>query len=190
MTYLAELEEVAQSQPQLKHLKLIAFDVDGVLTDGTLHYTESGESLKVFHVRDGVGLKLLSDMGIEVVVITAKSSAMVAKRVNELGIQNYFPGTKDKLAVLEQACERFGFALTDCGFVGDDMVDAVPMKAAGVSMAPSDAYALVTEQADIPLPVKGGQGVARWVCDLILVAQGRYEEAYALTSKPAFERKR
>jgi len=85
-----------QLKNKLSKLSLVVFDVDGVLTDGKLHYTEQGEAIKVFHVRDGVGLKLLSDMGIQVAIVTAKDSKMVAKRVSELGVKHYFAGVKDK----------------------------------------------------------------------------------------------
>lgn len=191
MTYLAELSNVlVHHKAALSAVKLVVFDVDGVLTDGRLHYTAEGESQKVFHVRDGVGLKLLQDMGIVVAIVTAKDSEMVARRVSELGIQNYIPGSKDKLAALKRLVDVLGLETEQCCFVGDDMVDLPAMQAAGISVCPEDAYPLVAEVADVCLTIAGGQGVARRVCDLILAAQGHFESAYRLASSEEFERKR
>jgi 3-deoxy-D-manno-octulosonate 8-phosphate phosphatase (KDO 8-P phosphatase) len=177
-------------QKKIRHTRLVVFDVDGVLTDGRLFYTDSGESLKAFHVRDGVGLKLLSDMGIAVAIVTAKDSAMVAKRVSELGIQHYFPGTKNKKETVTVLAKHLAIELEDVVFIGDDMVDVPAMSIVGASFCPNDAYSYVQQLVDEVLPVSGGQGVARYVCDLVLTAQGKYDQAYNLTMDAAFERKR
>lgn len=191
MTYLADLEAQLSAQPnQLAQTALVVFDVDGVLTDGRLYYGAEGEMTKVFHVRDGVGLKLMQDMGIQVAVVTAKDSAMVARRMNELGIHHYFPGCKDKLKTVASLTQSLELSLKQCCFVGDDMVDVPVMREVGVSICPEDAYPLVAEVADMTLDLSGGEGVARRVCDLLLVAQNRFESAYQLASTEAFERNR
>ncbi|WP_108127679.1 KdsC family phosphatase [Saccharospirillum mangrovi] len=177
-------------QQRLAVTRLVAFDVDGVLTDGRLYYGPDGESLKVFHVRDGVGMKLLADQGIAVAVISAKDSPMLARRMQDLGVQHYFPGTKDKQACIQALCQALGIDAEQAVFVGDDMVDLVAMGWCGVGMAPADAYPIVQKQADLLLSSKGGEGVAREVADLILNAQNQYDSAYALSATPEFERRR
>jgi 3-deoxy-D-manno-octulosonate 8-phosphate phosphatase (KDO 8-P phosphatase) len=191
MTYLAELDAILSStRADLAQIKLIVFDVDGVLTNGQLYFSEQGESTKVFHVRDGVGLKLLSDMGVAVAVMTAKDSAMVRERMTQLGVRHYFPGVADKSALLTEVAGQLSVALEYVGYVGDDMVDLKPMSQSGVSICPADAYGLVRDVADLVLPLSGGEGVARLVCDLILQAKGQFEQAYQLSTMPEFERKR
>ncbi|MBU2865269.1 HAD-IIIA family hydrolase [Reinekea forsetii] len=184
------MEISSELNKKLSKLSLVVFDVDGVLTDGKLYYTEQGESIKVFHVRDGVGLKLLSDMGIQVAIVTAKDSKMVAKRVSELGVKHYFAGVKDKKLQVEELAKALNIPLNEIAFVGDDMVDVPAMNAVGVSMCPSDAYDYVQEGVDYRVPLKGGEGVARHVCDVILKAQDKYQEAYKKTLNSNFERKR
>lgn len=191
MTYLAELEELLQPfESEFRNINLVVFDVDGVLTDGQLRYQADGETQKVFHVRDGVGLKLLQDMQIAVAVVTAKDSAMVSKRMSEMGIKHYIPGCKDKLSALTRLAAELSVPLEQCCFVGDDMVDLPAMNQCGLSISPVDAYPMVAEAAMVTLPVGGGKGVARWVCDLILYAQGQYDKAYQLASNAHFERNR
>lgn len=174
----------------LEQIQLVVFDVDGVLTDGRLYYGSQGEESKVFHVRDGVGLKLLADMGFFVAIVTAKKSEMVQSRVDDLGIKNYFSGVKDKAHCVESLAIKLGVKLEEILFVGDDMVDIPAMKLCGGSVAPLDAYSFVKDSVDFVLDVKGGQGVAREVCDLVLKAQNMYERAYHLASTTDFERKR
>ncbi|MDN3649624.1 HAD-IIIA family hydrolase [Reinekea marina] len=184
------MEISSELNKKLSKLSLVVFDVDGVLTDGKLYYTEQGEAIKVFHVRDGVGLKLLSDMGIQVAIVTAKDSKMVAKRISELGIKYYFPGVKNKQNKVTELASKLGLPLEEVAFVGDDMVDIPAINVVGVSMCPSDAYDYVLENVDYIVPKKGGEGVARHVCDLLLKAQGKYKLAYEKSMSADFERKR
>lgn len=175
---------------RLQDVRLVVFDVDGVLTDGRLYYAHDGENLKVFHVRDGVALKLLPDMGIDVAVVSAKDSPMLACRMAELGVHHYFPGTKDKREAVAALAQSLGLQPESVAFVGDDMVDLHVMAWCGVALAPEDAYEYVRERADVVVPVGGGQGVARYVGDMILHAQGLFEQAYRTASLPHFERNR
>lgn len=175
---------------RLKAVKLVVFDVDGVLTDGRLYYSPQGETLKVFNVKDGVGIKLLQDCQVQVAIMTAKDSPMVAKRMADLGIKHYFPGVKDKRFTLDALAAQEGLDSAQLCFVGDDMVDLPAMSLAGVGICPDDAYSLVRQAADLVAPMAGGQGVARFVCDLILTAQGQYDHAYAQAMTPQFEKNR
>ncbi|PTY36653.1 3-deoxy-manno-octulosonate-8-phosphatase [Saccharospirillum sp. MSK14-1] len=174
----------------LASIRLVAFDVDGVLTDGKLYYGADGEALKVFHVRDGVGMKLLADHGIAVAVVSAKDSPMLARRMRDLGIQHYFPGCRDKLQCVRELSQELAIAMNQTVFIGDDMVDLKVMAECGLGIAPLDAYPVVRDQADWVLSSRGGEGVAREVADLILNAQNQYDDAYSLAATPGFERKR
>lgn len=191
MTYLDDMAlRVEHLREMIRPIKLVVFDVDGVLTDGSLLYGPDGESLKRFNVKDGVGLKLLQDVGIQVAIVSAKSSPMVASRMKDLGIQHFYPETKNKLKKLNELAETLQLQLENCAFVGDDMVDVKPMQACGLSFCPADAYPMVKEVATQILGIEGGQGVAREVCDLILAGQGLLDQAYNLTTQATFERKR
>ncbi|WP_127555329.1 KdsC family phosphatase [Saccharospirillum alexandrii] len=174
----------------LRDIRLVAFDVDGVLTDGRLYYGPDGESQKVFHVRDGVALKVLPDVGIDVAVVSAKDSPALRTRLNDLGVKHAFVGCRNKLQRLQALAEELGLAPNEIAFVGDDLVDLEVMAWCGCSLAPADAYSLVLERANVVLTVKGGQGVARCVADLVLNAQGLYQQAYTLAADAHFERRR
>jgi 3-deoxy-D-manno-octulosonate 8-phosphate phosphatase (KDO 8-P phosphatase) len=174
----------------LSKVGLVVFDVDGVLTDGRLYYGNSGEMMKAFHVRDGVGIKLLEDNGITVAIISAKSSVPLAKRVAELGVSHFLPGSRNKVEALEAVVGKTGVSLELVVFVGDDMIDLPPMQRVGFSMAPSDAYVRVREAADIVLQTAGGQGVAREVADLVLGSQFDLDDLYDQATLPGFERVR
>lgn len=177
-------------KPDFSNIKLVVFDVDGVLTDGRLYYSDTGEALKCFHVRDGVGIKLLQDSGIPVVVISAKSSLALSKRMSELGIQYFMPGCHDKWMALQEVLEKLGLAADAVAYVGDDMIDLPVMKRVGVSLAPSDAYQLVRKRVNWVLSTAGGSGVAREVADLVLSSQHDLQALYDQATTPTFERKR
>jgi 3-deoxy-D-manno-octulosonate 8-phosphate phosphatase (KDO 8-P phosphatase) len=191
MTCLDSLIEKTQPLTNtIQNISLVVFDVDGVLTDGRLYYGSTGEELKVFNVKDGVGLKLLPDQNIQVAVVTAKDSAMVTQRMNDLGISHYFKGVKDKLSVVNKLCNTLNINPEQVCYVGDDMVDLPVMQKVGVSICPADAHTLIQMNASIVLPIGGGQGVARLVCDLILNSKGILQQAYQLATTPHFERDR
>ena len=191
MTYLAKLNNLlATSAITLAEIQLVVFDVDGVLTDGRLYFSAQGETTKVFHVRDGVALKLLDDLGIHVAIMTAKDSPMVRQRVQQLGVQHYYAGVKDKAVQLASLLEDLAVDAQHVCYVGDDMVDLKPIVMSGASMCPSDAYGLIRDEVDLVLPLAGGQGIARLVCDLVLLAQGQMEVAYGLAASAQFERDR
>ncbi len=165
------MNDIVRFLPALRRVRLLALDVDGVLTDGRLHYGARGESTKVFHVRDGYGIKRVQDSGIEVAIISGRKSAAVAKRARDLGIKHVFQGVGDKLAVLEKLAKSRGVALEHCACVGDDTPDAPILAAAGLGVAVADAHADALAAADLVTSRPGGLGAVREVCDWLVDAQ-------------------
>ena len=149
-------------------LKLLALDVDGVLTDGKIFYSENGEELKAFNVKDGLGLKQLLRAGIEIAIITARNSKSVEKRSEELGIQRIKQGVKNKRHALTKLCDELKIRIDECAFMGDDLPDIEAMACAGVSMTVADAAPEVIDLADWISSRSGGQGAVREACDMIL----------------------
>ena len=176
-------------KPDFSKVKLVVFDVDGVLTDGRLYYGPEGESLKCFHVRDGVGIKMLQNHGIPVAVISAKDSPALAARMKDLGVRFFRPGSKEKLGDLSLIMGELGITLKQVAYVGDDMVDVPVMEKAGVAIAPADAYPLAKKKAHWVTDSKGGEGVAREVADTILGARFDLPSIYVSATKPEFEGK-
>lgn len=154
-------------------VRLAVFDVDGVLTDGRLWYSEDQRELKAFHVHDGLGLKRLLANGIEVAIITARLSHLVTERMAELGVAHVYQGQKDKLACLHQLCEALQLDLAQVCYTGDDLPDLRAMSQVGLAIAPADAHPWLAERAHWRTQRRGGRGAAREVCDLLLAAQGR-----------------
>jgi 3-deoxy-D-manno-octulosonate 8-phosphate phosphatase (KDO 8-P phosphatase) len=157
--------------PALRRVRLLALDVDGVLTDGRLHYGPRGEATKVFHVRDGHGIKRVQEAGIEVAIISGRKSAAVAKRARDLGIKFVFQGVGDKLAVLVKLAKSRDVTLEHCACVGDDTPDAPILAAAGLGIAVADAHADALAAADLVTSRPGGHGAVREVCDWLLDAR-------------------
>ncbi len=168
-------------------VRLVVFDVDGVLTDGTLVYSADGEQVKHFNVKDGVGIKLLNTYDILTAVISAKESAALSRRVKDLGIQHFFPATKDKWAVLSALMDELLIGTEEVCFVGDDVIDLKVMKKVGLSIAPKDAFWMVKDHADLITESDGGRGVAREVADIILGSRMPLDEAYIKAMLPEFE---
>lgn len=154
-------------------IKLAVFDVDGVLTNGHIIYTEDGHELKAFHVHDGLGLKALRSHGIEVAIISARISHLVARRMGELGILHVYQGQDDKLACFHQLLDALHLSAGECSYTGDDLPDLAVMKEVGLSIAVANAHAWVRERAHWQTRNEGGQGAAREVCDLLIEAQGK-----------------
>ena len=156
------------SSSNFSRVKLLALDVDGVLTDGGLYYTESGEEIKKFNVKDGLGLKQLMASGIEVALISASSSQATLHRAKKLGITHVFTGVDDKLATLETLCQMLKLDLRDVAYMGDDRVDMAVLGAVGLPITVADATAEAKAYAIYITEKGGGQGAVREVCDLIL----------------------
>ncbi len=158
-------------------VRLMVFDVDGVLTDGRLHYGADGGEYKSFHVRDGLGIKLLRRAGIQVGIITARNSPIVARRAAELGVDHLLQGREDKLvAVRELVAANFpdwGSDLGAVAYMGDDLPDLSAILAVGLGMTVADAAATVAARAPWQASLPGGAGAAREAAEFILRAQGR-----------------
>lgn len=148
-------------------IRLLIVDVDGTLTDGGMYYDGNGEALKKFDTRDAKGMLMLRDAGVRVCVVTAEDSAAVAARMRKLGITDYFPGVKDKLAWLHEHGTRWQIPLTQTAYIGDDLNDLPALRAAALSCCPADAVPAVRGAVGHVCAAKGGAGAVREVCDLL-----------------------
>lgn len=160
-------------------VKLMAFDVDGVLSDGSLFYTDDGIEIKTFNTLDGLGMKLLQRAGLKVAVITGRKAACVERRMENLGVELLFQGVEDKLKVMRELAHTLDIPMGETGYMGDDIVDLKIMGACGFSATPSDGYGRVAQYADYVSSRAGGRGAAREVCDFILEAQGKLDAMLA-----------
>lgn len=157
-------------------VKVAFFDVDGVLTDGSLLFSESGETLKRFNTLDGHGIKLLQQGGITPVVITGRDSKPLRVRLQALGVQHAVFGTEDKRPAAEQALATLGLDWSQAAAIGDDWPDLPVMRRAAFACAPANAHCELTAMAHYVTAARGGDGAAREFCDLLLVASGRYAD--------------
>lgn len=156
-------------------IRLLVLDVDGTLTDGRLYFGLNGEALKVFHVRDGHGIKLLEQAGVQVAVISGRKSRMVARRCRELGVRHVIQGAQDKVKALTQLRTRLKLEAAECACVGDDSVDVPMMKAVKLAFAVADAHKDAIRAAHVVTSQPGGHGAVREVCDYLLAARPRRE---------------
>jgi len=155
----------------LSQIRLVAFDVDGVFTDGRFYLTDDGVESKSFNTQDGFGVRRLINAGIEVAVISGRQSGAVDHRMAELGVKHVVQGCRDKVAALETLGTELGVSVAECAFVGDDIPDLPLLQAVGFSIAVANAVAVVREYCDHTTTAAGGSGAVREVCDLILAAQ-------------------
>ena len=160
-----------------KDLKLMIFDVDGVLTDGTLYYSERGEELKAFNIQDGHGIKMLRQYGVEVALITARSSRAVELRAANLGIAHLYQGVEDKRGAYAALLAQLGLAAAQSGYMGDDLLDLPLLTRCGFAATVPAAPEAVSSRAHYVTRAPGGHGAAREVCEFILRAQGTLERA-------------
>jgi len=154
-----------------KQIKLVVFDVDGVLTDGSLFVGDDGQEYKAFNARDGLGMKMLQRSGVEIGIITARSSQVVEHRMHNLGIKYVYQGRLEKLPAFEGLVEKLGLDFEQTAYVGDDVVDLPVLRRAGLAIAVQDAHPIAKQHAHWQTPHNGGRGAARDVCDLIMEAQ-------------------
>ncbi len=172
-------QALTHATERARQVRLMIFDVDGVLTDGGLRYGAQGETLKTFHVLDGHGIKLLQQFNVKTAIISARESAIVVKRAADLGIGMLHQGVHDKRAAFEQLLAESGFAAEQCGYMGDDLIDLPVMTRVGFCASVPNAHPEVRSRAHWVSDSMGGHGAAREVCDFILRAQGNYEAALA-----------
>lgn len=159
-----------------KYIKFLMMDVDGVLTDGKVIYNDQGLEIKMFNVRDGMGIKLLKEAGIDVVIVSSRKSKAVRHRAHELGIRAVFLGVSNKLHLYEDLLKQKGLRHQDAGYIGDDIADIPVLKKVGLAMAVADAAEEVKAVADYVTQKKGGEGAVREVCQLILQAQDKWPQ--------------
>jgi 3-deoxy-D-manno-octulosonate 8-phosphate phosphatase (KDO 8-P phosphatase) len=161
-------------------IQLLILDVDGVLTDGMLYYTSEGEAMKTFYTQDGLGLRMLQAMGIHVAIITGRTSGIVQKRAEELGIARVYQGQVNKVAAFKDCIAHFNVPLAAVAYMGDDVNDLPLMKKVGLAAAPPNAVPEVLEIADIVTTRKGGKGAVREIVNHILRAQDLFEKAMSI----------
>lgn len=162
----------AAQQETARRLKLMAFDVDGVMTDGSLHYGPDGEVVKVFNSLDGHGLKQLAKDGVILAIITGRNSDMVAKRAADLGISQVIQGRNDKGEALAYLAVDLGIELSVCGYMGDDEPDVSALSRVGLGFSVPNGHASAKDSATYTTRARGGNGAVREVCDLLLAARG------------------
>jgi 3-deoxy-D-manno-octulosonate 8-phosphate phosphatase (KDO 8-P phosphatase) len=160
---------------KLATIELLLLDVDGVLTDGNITYSDSGEQIKSFNSKDGLGMRLLMDAGIDVGIITGRKSKALEYRCENLGIILLFDGIKDKSKALDTIISKTGIPAKKIAFAGDDLIDLPVMKKVGVSFCVSDASRDVQNHSDIVTNQKGGKGAVREICESILKAKGLWD---------------
>ena len=169
------MQAESMSLNKLKHIKLLILDVDGVLTDGGIIYNDNGVETKIFNVKDGLGIRLLMQAGINLCIATGRRSNALYNRCKNLGIEHIFDGADDKAAIFDLILDRTGVSAEQVAFIGDDLPDLALMKKVGLSIAVADAHKTVLKNADMVTSTKGGNGAVREVCEAILKAQGFWE---------------
>ncbi len=173
------------TQDKAKAIQLLVLDVDGVLSDGSLLYSNDGNEVKAFYTPDGLGIKLLQSTGISVAIITGRQSEIVARRATELGINTVVQGRDDKLAALQELLKDMDLPLAQVAYMGDDLPDLSAIQACGLGMTVADGDDFVAEHADWRSRHDGGRGAVREACEFILQAQGKLDEARARFQKAA-----
>jgi 3-deoxy-D-manno-octulosonate 8-phosphate phosphatase (KDO 8-P phosphatase) len=155
-----------------RRIRLLIFDVDGVLTDGSLFIGDDGQEYKAFNSLDGHGIKMLLGHGIEIAIITGRTSKVVEHRMKNLGITRIYQGQHDKLQAYRDLSEKLGIAHEEIAYVGDDVVDLPVMRRVGLAIAVQDAHPLVRKHSHWQTPSPGGRGAARDVCEMLMEAKG------------------
>jgi len=161
-----------------KKIRLVVFDVDGVLTDGSLFLGDDGQEYKAFNSLDGHGMKMLQRTGVEIGIITGRTSKVVSMRMDSLNVQHVYQGQLEKLPAYQTLKKDLGLEDDQIAYVGDDVVDLPIMRQVGLAIAVQDAHHLVRQHAHWQTPSGGGRGAAREVCELVMEAQGNLERSF------------
>ena len=161
---------------QARHIEALVLDVDGILSDGFDTLTNSGDEIKSFDIRDGLGMKLVQQAGIKVIIITGRKSNIVEKRMSDLGVDLVFQGREDKGVALKEACAQFNLQPEDCLYMGDDWPDLSAFAIAGMKVTVPNGHVEVRRRADLVTQAMGGRGAVREVCDMLLMSKGVYQE--------------
>lgn len=157
----------------LKGIRLFATDVDGVLTDAGMYYSESGDEWKKFNTRDGMGIKLLQKAGLITAIVTQERTRLVARRAEKLAIPELHQGVMDKLSVIRDMATRHGLSLREVAYIGDDVNDIEALQAVGFSAAPADGLPQVLKVVDYVCRQKGGEGAVRELTEMILLSHNK-----------------
>lgn len=160
-------------------IRLLVLDVDGVLTDGRLYFGPEGEALKTFNIRDGLGIKLLRDAGIDTAIITGRRSPMVARRAADLGISRVVQGREDKLVALDELRAELGVDYSQIAYIGDDLPDLAAIRKVGLGMTVANGDAYVARHVAWQTHCSGGEGAVREAAEMILRARGALEDLQA-----------
>ncbi len=179
MAVTTSTENSGLARQKASGIRVMIFDVDGVLTDGRMQYTAEGEFIKNFYVHDGLGIQLLQRMGIATAIISARQTPIVTKRAADLGITYVYQGKHDKRITFAQLLTDSGVAAHECGFMGDDIVDLPLFSKTGFCASVPNAHVEVRNRADYITCAPGGLGAVREICDFILHAQNKYSAALA-----------
>ena len=161
----------ADALAKAKNIKLAVFDVDGVFTDGHLYFTPDGAETKVFHARDGWGVKALMNAGIEVAIISGRSAPVVTKRMESLGVKHIFQGNDDKLPIFQKLISELGVQPQETAYMGDDVPDIAILEVCGLPISVADGHHSVLPHACYVTPQSGGKAAVRNACELILAGQ-------------------
>ena len=159
-----------------RNIRIAIFDVDGVLTDGTLYYTDAGEEIKAFNVRDGHGLKMLQESGVRLAIITSRRSPGVELRARNLGIDLLYQGVHEKLGAFQDLLARLNLDASSASYMGDDIIDLPVLRRCGLALTVNDAPAIVRRHAHYVSAAGGGRGAVRELVEALLSAQGRWPE--------------
>ncbi|EEH70185.1 MULTISPECIES: KdsC family phosphatase [Acinetobacter] len=163
-------------QEKARHLQALVLDVDGILSDGFVTLTNSGDEIKSFDIRDGLGMKLVQKAGMKVIIITGRKSNIVEKRMSDLGVDLVFQGREDKGVALREACAQFNILPEDCLYMGDDWPDLSAFSISGMCVTVPNGHEEVRRRAHLVTQAMGGRGAVREVCDMLLTAKGVYQE--------------
>ena len=167
----------AEVMARASQIRLLICDVDGVMSDGVIYMGNSGEELKAFNVRDGYGIRCLLTSGIEVAIITGRNARLMEDRCRTLGITHLYQGQSDKLLAFRELLDKLSLTADEVAYIGDDLIDWPVMAQVGMSVVVADAHPVLLPRAHYVTRIAGGRGAVREICDLILLAQNKFEDA-------------
>ncbi len=179
MLAIPELDPTLSVTDRAKKIKVVIFDIDGVMTNGGLMLGDDGLEYKNFHSQDGLGLKLLRNTGIQMAIITGRTSNVVVKRAENIKIKKIYQGVEDKLQAFAQVLEDFSVSPQECAFMGDDVVDLPPMRRCGLAVTVPHAMPLVKQYSHYITTREAGFGAVRELCELIMQAQNTFDQQMA-----------
>lgn len=164
-----------EAQKKAQAIRLLVTDIDGVMTDGTLYFSNQGDEIKGFSVADGLGVKMLQSQGIEVAIITGRRSELLIRRAENLGIRHLIQGRDDKFQALSELLPSLGIEPQQTAYIGDDLQDLAAIRGVGLGMTVANGHSFVAEHADWQSQAAGGQGAFREAAEFILQAQGKLQ---------------